>query len=38
MLLQAYTDRCLCDRSILQWHTGFAREGHLLVELIPHGG
>ncbi len=38
MLHQAYTDRCLCDRSILQRHTVFAREEHQLAELIPHGG
>ncbi len=38
MLHQAYTDKYLCDRSILQWHTAFVREGHQSAELIPHGG
>ncbi len=35
---QAYTDRCLYDRSILRWHTEFTREGCQSVELIPQGG
>ncbi len=34
MLHQAYTDRCLCDRLILRWHTAFVREGHQSVEII----
>ncbi len=38
MLHQAYTDRCFCDRSILQWHTAFVRKRLQSVELIPHGG
>ncbi len=38
MLHQVYTDRCLCDRSILQWHTVFVREGRQSAELIAHGG
>ncbi len=37
MLHQAYTNRCLRDRSILWWHTTFRREGRQLAELIPHG-
>ncbi len=36
MLHQAHTDRY--DRSILRWHTAFAREERHLVELIPQGG
>ncbi len=38
MLHQAYTGRCLCDRSILRWHAAFAREGCPSTELIPHVG
>ncbi len=38
MLHQVYTNRCLCDRSILWWHTAFMREGCQSAELIPHDG
>ncbi len=38
MLHQAYIDRCLCDCSILGWHTAFTREGCQSAKLVSHDG